>query len=161
MARRKKHTRKRHHTKRRSRMSGIGSDMTATLAVIGGAVLGRVISTKLSSKVNPKILAGGQIAIGLFAPKFVKNNLVSNLAKGMLVNGGVSLLKEFGVISAINGIGEMDEMQYQLSGSDSINVIAGDDESMDGIDDGIMSGSSDIAILSGMEGDGESWDTEY
>lgn len=161
MARRKKHTKKRHHSRKRHSMSGIGGDMMGTLTVIGGAVLGRVLSTKLSSKVNPKVLAGGQIAVGLFAPKMLKNKFVGNLAQGMLINGGVSLLKEFGVISAINGIGETDDIQYQLSGSDSINVIAGDDDTMEGVDDGIMSGSSDIAILSGMEGDGESWDTEY
>lgn len=162
MARRKKHTKK--HSRRRHRMSGVGTGMTETLAVIGGAVLGRVLTTKLSSKFNPKVLAGGQIAVGLFAPKFIKNKLVAGLAKGMLINGGVSALQSFGVISAISGLGETsDEFQYQISGSDSINVIAGDEgEEMGYTDEGIMSGgSSDIAILAGTEGDGESWDTEY
>lgn len=162
MARRKKHTKK--HSRRRHRMSGVGTGMTETLAVIGGAVLGRVLTTKLSNKFNPKVLAGGQIAVGLFAPKFIKNKLVAGLAKGMLINGGVSALQSFGVISAISGLGETDEFQYQISGSDSINVIAGDGEGdeMGFTDEGIMSGgSSDIAILAGTEGDGESWDENY
>lgn len=164
MAKRKKHTKK--HTRRRhSRMSGVGAGMTETLAVIGGAVLGRVLTTRLSNKFNPKVLAGGQIAVGLLAPRFIKNKLAQGLAKGMLINGGVSALQSFGVISAISGLGETDDYQYQMSGSDTIKEIAGTEEgfeTMEGIDDaGIMSGSSDIAILSGMEGDGESWDTDY
>jgi hypothetical protein len=147
-------------------MSGVGTGMTETLAVIAGAVAGRVLTTKLSSKYNPKILAGAQIAVGLFAPKFIKNKLAQGVAKGMLINGGVSALQTFGVISAISGLGEMqDDYQYQISGGSSdISVISGDGEGeeMGFTDEGIMSGgSSDIAILAGMEGDGENWDENY
>ena len=158
----RRHHKKRSHRRRRSSMSGTGAGMTQALAMVAGAVIGRVVSTKLSSKVNPKILAGGQIALGYFLPKFVKNKFAQGIGAGMIVNGGVSALQSFGVISAISGVGADVQVDYlgedldEMSGSANIQEIAGGMDSEVGyFDEGIMSGSGDISILAG---DGEDYD---
>ena len=153
----KKHSRRRHH------IGAKGGAVTDALAMIAGAVIGRVASSKLSSSVNPKILAGGQIVLGMYLPKMMKNRFASGLGAGMIVNGGVQALQSFGVISAINGIGADVQVDYvsgdgefdEMSGSANIQEIAGgmDDDALGYYDEGIMSGSSDISIIAGDEED--------
>lgn len=117
MARRKKHHAKRRtHRRKHSGMGAIGGNLTTVLSMVGGAVIGRILQSKLESKVNPKILAGGQIAVGMFLPKFVKSKLGAGIGAGMVVNGGVTLLNKFGVISAISGADS--EVEY-ISGYDT------------------------------------------
>lgn len=130
MARRKKHHAKRRtHRRKRSGMGAIGGNLTTVLSMVGGAVIGRILQSKLESKVNPKILAGGQVAVGMFLPKFIKSKLGAGIGAGMVVNGGVTLLNKFGVISAISGADS--EVEY-ISGYDgedmgyAESVIAGD-----------------------------------
>jgi hypothetical protein len=138
-------------------MSGVTSTASSALAMVAGAVIGRVLQTKFSDKVNPKILAGGQIAVGYFLPKFVKNKFVQGIGTGMIVNGGVSALQSFGVISAINGLAGADvTVDYlgeddSMSGSSTIQEISGGMDDLGMVDHGIMSGSSDISILAGDE----------
>jgi hypothetical protein len=154
---RKRHHKKRTHRRRKHSMSGTGGTVTSALAMVTGAVIGRVLSSKLSDKINPKILAGGQIAVGVLLPKFVKNKFVSGIGTGMIVNGGVQALSSFGVISAISGITDGVKVDYlgdddfdSISGSADIQEIAGiDDMGMGLVDAGIMSGSSDISIIAG------------
>ena len=153
--------RKKRYTKRKRIGSAAGTGMAGVLSIVAGAVIGRVIAKRLTN-VNPTIMNGGQIAAGFIIPRFVKNKFVAGIGTGMVVNGAVGLLQSTGVIGAIGSIGETDEDTYQLSGSDTIQEIAGMDEidssEFSGIDEGIMSGggSSEIAILAGDE-----WDTEY
>jgi hypothetical protein len=109
-------------------MGAIGGNLTTVLSMVGGAVIGRILQSKLESKVNPKILAGGQVAVGMFLPKFIKSKLGAGIGAGMVVNGGVTLLNKFGVISAISGADS--EVEY-ISGYDSEmgyaeSVIAGE-----------------------------------
>lgn len=156
-----------HHPKRRRRVSGVsskGHDITEIAATVGGAIIARVLAVKLSSKANPKIIAGGQIALGFFAPKFSKNIIVKGFGKGMMVNGALSLLNQFGVIGAIGDmVGATDEMQLEyLSGTDQLQSLAGEDEgdyagNMGLVDDGTMSGGTDrLSILAGQN----DWETE-
>lgn len=148
MARRRKHTKKAHH-RRRKTMSGIATGSTNVVAMLAGAVIGKVISSKLSDKVNPKILAGGQIALGYALPKFVKNKFVAGVGTGMIINGGLSALSSFGVISAISGLGDGVSVDF-MSGTDELKSIAGDyDGEMGLIDEGTMSGTADLNILAG------------
>ena len=159
MARRKKHHTKR-HSRRRHKVGATGGKITDALAMVAGAVIGRVLTNKLSSKVNPKILAGGQIVLGMYLPKLVKNKFAHGIGTGMIVNGGVTALQSFGVISAISGLGADVQVDYvsgdedysDMNGSSSIQEIAGgmDDDQMGLYDPGVMAGgSSDIAILAG------------
>lgn len=160
MARKKRSTKR--HSKRRRMGATAGGGLMSAASIVAGAVIGRVISKKLETKVKPALLGGGQIAVGYFLPRFVKNKFVAGIGTGMIVNGAVSLLQSTGVIGAIGAIGEMDEGDtYQLSGSDTIREIAGMDDEADSFgglyDAGIMSGggSADISILAG------DYDEEY
>lgn len=146
--RRRKHSRK-HTRKHRRSMSGMGSGMTSVLSMVAGAVIGKVVSTKLSDKVNSKILAGGQIAAGYFLPRLVKNKFVAGIGTGMIINGAVTGLQSFGVISAINGMVGADEISYEydtVSGTDELQSIAGY------TDEGTMTGGvSDLQTIAAMD----------
>jgi len=148
MAKRRKH-KKSSHRRKRANMGAIGGTFGTLLTMGAGAILGRLVQGKLESKVNPKLLAGGQVVAGLFLPKLVKNKVGAGIGNGMAVNGIVTLANQFGIVSAISGtdsemeyVGEYDgdEMGYADSS------IAGD------LDEGIMSGYADTSIA-GMSED--------
>jgi len=153
MARRKSSKKRYSRRRKSSGMSGVKGNITFIASSVAGAVIGKMVQSKLSDKVNPKILAGGQIALGLFLPKFVKSEIGKGLGTGMVVNGGVTMLQQFNVLS---GLGQYD-MTYvddSMSGDDNLNVIAGDDDlsivagddmdDMGYMDEGIMSGDDDF-----------------
>ena len=161
MAKRRHHKRKHSSRRRRHSMSGTGAGMTQALSMIAGAVAGRILQSKLESKVNPKILAFGQIAAGVFLPKLVKNKFVAGVGTGMIVNGGVTVLNQFGVISAVSGLGAADYSLDYVSGTDNLTAIAG----IGVTDQGIMTGaeSDRLNIVAGdmedmMSGDMEDGD---
>jgi len=149
MARRKSHKRKSTHRRRRSHMGATGGTMTTMLSMVAGAVAGRILQTKLSSKVDPKILAVGQIAVGLMLPRFVKNKIAAGIGTGMVVNGGVTALSQFGVISAVAGIGAADYALDYVSGTDNLSVLAGDDDDMGFVDQGVFSGTDNLSVIAG------------
>jgi hypothetical protein len=136
---------------RRRKMSGVGAtgNVTNIISMVAGAVIGKVIATKFADKVNSKILAGGQIAAGVLLPRFVKNKFVSGIGQGMIINGAVSGLQSFGVISAINGVVGADEIAYEyMSGTDELSTIAGDDMY---IDEGTMSGTDELSTIAALD----------
>ena len=136
---RKKHTSRR---RKRSGMGAVGTSATTILSVVAGAVAGKFIQSKLSSKVNPKILAGGQIVAGIFLPKLVRNEFMKGVGVGMIANGGVTALSEFGVLA---GIGADDTTVEYIGGSDMLQTISGDDEM------GAYDGSSTIQTIAGTD----------
>lgn len=162
MARRRSH-KKKHTRRRRHSMSGVGGGMTNVLAMVAGAVAGRLVQNKLQDKVNPKLVAAGQIAAGIFLPKFVKNKFVAGIGTGMIVNGGVTLANQFGVVSAISGMVGADEYSLDyVSGTDSLNVIAGDESGdMGYTDQGIMTGTDNLSVVAGDMEDLDLQDGEY
>ena len=138
---RKKH--KKHHTRRRRHSSGLGavkSDMGHVAGLLAGAVAGKFIASKLTS-VDAKYTALGQVAVGFVLPRFVKNKFIGAMGQGMIVNGGISALSAFGVLSGI-GLDDSASVEY-IGGSSDISTIAGDDD--------MMSGSSDISTIAGMD----------
>jgi hypothetical protein len=151
MARRKSHHKRKTHRRRKSHMGSTGGNFTTMLSMVAGAVAGRILQTKLQDKVNPKLLAGGQVVAGMFLPKLVKSKIGAGIGAGMVVNGGVTLLNSFGVISAISGDGATVSYEDEsMSGSADIQTIAGNDD-MGYTDYGTMSGSSDISVIAGDE----------
>jgi hypothetical protein len=153
MARRRKSVKRKSHRRRRhSAMSGVGAGVTGVASMVAGAIIGRILQNKLSSKVNPKYLAIGQIAVGTMLPKFIKNKFVSGIGQGMVVNGGVTALNTFGVISSVSGMSDY-EVDY-MSGTDELSSIAGDDDfdgSMGVLDEGTMSGTDELSSIAGDE----------
>jgi len=155
----KGHHKKRHPRRRRhSAMSGVGGDLTNVLAMVAGAIAGRMVQNKFGGT-NPKVVAAGQIAAGIFLPKIIKNKFVAGIGTGMVVNGGVTLANQFGVVSAIAGIGADYSLDY-VSGTDNLSVLAG---GVGVTDQGIMTGdvdrlsvlAGDMEDMSGMDDDSE------
>jgi hypothetical protein len=126
-------------------MSGVGGDMTHVLAMVAGAIAGRMVQNKFGGT-NPKVVAAGQIAAGIFLPKFIKNKFVAGIGTGMVVNGGVTLASQFGVVSAIAGIGADYSLDY-VAGTDNLSILAG---GVGVTDQGIMTGDVDrLSVLAG------------
>jgi hypothetical protein len=144
-------------------MSGVGGGMTNVLAMVAGAVAGRLVQNKLQDKVNPKLVAAGQIAAGIFLPKFVKNKFVAGIGTGMIVNGGVTLASQFGVVSAIAGVVGADEYSLDyVSGTDNLSILAGDESGdMGVIDQGIMTGTDNLSVVAGDMEDYDMTDSDY
>jgi hypothetical protein len=140
-------------------MSGVGGDMTHVLAMVAGAIAGRMVQNKFGGT-NPKVVAAGQIAAGIFLPKFIKNKFVAGIGTGMVVNGGVTLANQFGVVSAIAGIGASDYSLDYVAGTDNLSILAG---GVGVTDQGIMTGdvdrlsvlAGDMEDMSGMDDDSE------
>lgn len=145
MAKRRHHKRK-HTRRRRHSMSGVGGDMTNVLAMVAGAIAGRMVQNKFGGS-NPKIVAAGQIAAGILLPRFVKNKFVAGIGTGMVVNGGVTLANQLGVVSAVSGmVGASDYSLDYVSGTDNLTAIAG----VGITDQGIMTGDTDnLSIVAG------------
>ena len=80
---------------------------------------------------------------------FVKNKFVAGIGTGMVINGGVTALSQFGVISAVAGIGAADYALDYVSGTDNLYVLAGDDSDMGFTDQGIFSGADNLSVIAG------------
>lgn len=110
---RRKHAKKRHHTRRRhSKMAGIGGNLASAAYIAGGAVLAQVVMQKLispmvatqSSTTQGIINGAAPIALGILTPKFIKGDMGAKLGAGMIAIGGLNLVKTTGLLS---GIGNM------------------------------------------------------
>ena len=138
----RKHTKKRHTSRRRrgNSMSGVQGASTMILAIGAGVVAGKALTKFLGSKLDPKILAAGQVAAGLFLPKLVKNQFGIGVGYGLIANGTGQLLTSFGVLS---GIG-VDDPVYTVSmnGTSELSVINGLES---------VNGTSDLSVINGME----------
>lgn len=120
MARRKKVTAKKTTTKRRRRMGAISGDtkslLMQTLGGVAGAVVGSYVGKAVSDmvaknmenseKYTPYIEGGVQVAIGFFLPKLVKQQspLIKGVQMGMMINGGVTVIKATGALDALGQI---------------------------------------------------------
>jgi hypothetical protein len=119
MRRRKSHRRR--STSRRRRVGGILSQ--DKLMKAGGVILGVIatgfINEKIAEmkntdgtpKVDPKIVALGEVILGFVLPNFVKNDLVEGIGMGMIGAGGVNAAKGFGLISGIPIVGGVDHLR--------------------------------------------------
>ena len=150
MAKRKKNRPKR--STRRSRMSGIGAvDFTNILSVVAGAVAGGMVNKLIpaDSKIDPRIVSGGKVALGIALPMLSKSgstkNILAGVGSGMIAVGSVELLKAL-VPNMMSGIGEDECVSVSLDGigesvlaedvlSGDIDVINGDIDVINGDDE--------------------------
>tara|TARA_R110000868_G_scaffold119499_1_gene317207 strand:+ start:648 stop:1079 length:432 start_codon:yes stop_codon:yes gene_type:complete len=138
-----------------------GSGMTNILSMVVGAVAGKVITSKLQDTVDTKILAVGQIAAGIFLPKVVKAKFMTGVGAGMIINGAMTGLQSFGVISAISGfVGADNSIDYQfsdtVSGGDELQTIAGNY-----MDEGTLTGADELQTLAGNDFSEEMYDGSF
>lgn len=154
MAKKRTTRRTKRHTSRRRSISGTGgNDFTTLLLVAGGALAGRIASNKLGAKINPKVMAGAQIAAGIFLPKMAKGNkMIHAMGAGLAVNGILQAASSFGVIQGIAGMVGADEYQLEsMSGTDQLSILAGDDDGLGLMDEGTMSGTDRLDPIAGVD----------
>lgn len=128
MRRRKKNVR-RVMRRRSSAVSGI--DTMNLISVIGGAVASKFLDKVIPTSINPKIVAVGKIGLGIVLPMISKDgktkNLLNGVGSGMIAEGSVSLLKEFGVLSGV-GADDSDMLLVSLEGIDDVPIVNGMDD---------------------------------
>jgi hypothetical protein len=135
-------------TRRRTRRSktSIGSvGIITPLYMVGGAILGKVLINQLGKvlpvlKGSGAITGGAQIGAGVIVPMVakmvgVKSPIVSALGSGMIVSGGLDLVKNF----APNVIGQSDGLVVvsgmdEMSELNDIDQIGGDLAELNGLD---------------------------
>lgn len=145
MAKRKKS--RKSYRRRSRRIGAVGGGMvTQALGIIGGAIAGNLVQTKLLGNVTaiPEAAkSAGVVALGIFFPKLVKGDLGKALGNGMIAAGGVQLAKSVlpaGMIGAADSI-DFPVMVGEIP--DNLSVIAGDDDVMAGDDLSVLAGMSD------------------
>jgi len=113
MARRKSKAKKTTYRRRRSRMSGMGGNLTSAAYIIGGGVIAQFVGNMVSKatasstmSAGTKSLVSGAVPIvaGVLTPRFIKGDVGAKLGAGMIAVGGVKLLQGTGVLS---GVGAM------------------------------------------------------
>lgn len=145
MARRKKATKK--TTRRRSRVSGIGSvkgigTMLTNAALATGGYVAATMLGKFVPSDNNLVKGGAKVAAGVAVSKFIKGNAGQALALGMSIAGVVDVAKQFAP-GLISGIGE--EPTLLISGVEDVNTL-GEIDQLGNLDE--LGG---IATLGGLE----------
>jgi hypothetical protein len=145
MARKRKTAKK--TTRRRSRVSGVGSvkgigTMLTNAALATGAYVAATMLGRFVSGSNNLVKGGAKIAAGVATSKFIKGNAGQALAMGMAIAGVVDVAKQFAP-NLISGIGE--EPTLLISGMDDIDSV-GELDSL-----GKMDSLGEISTLGGLE----------
>ena len=139
--------------RKRTRMSGIGSiDFMNIAGVLAGGVIAGFVNTfnkedettKLK-KIDPKLFAGGKIALGVALPMFIKNPIVSGIGAGMVAVGGLELVKNLApkMISGFGALEDTDTISISLEG---VNVLSGNN-----FDEVVLAGDNDISVINGND----------
>jgi hypothetical protein len=117
-------TKRKTTTRRRKRVSGIGSldvgGIAMTVVGLGvGAIAARELNTILVKQfptLTPTMVGLGQIAIGVALPMFMKSKLGTDIGNGMVAFGVQVEAVNFGLISGI-GAAPNRSVSYRLSGA--------------------------------------------
>lgn len=137
-------------SKKRSRMGSNGTNMTAILALIGGAVAAKMIDKYVPAGIDPKIVAAGKLAVGFMLPMVAKDantkKALEGIGHGFLAVGTIDLLKEMNILSGAEETGNdlfiaMSGTQDILAGNEDINIINGDQK--------VLAGEEDLSIING------------
>lgn len=141
--------------RKRSRVSGLGAiDFMNIIAVAGGAVAAGLVNKVVPATINPNLVSGGKIALGIALPMFVKSPLMSGIGAGMIAVGSYELVKSTGIVSGFGAANDMVTVSLEgvdvLSGNDFSNgVLAGND------DISVVNGLDDISVVNGYDNDDE------
>jgi len=133
--------------RRRQRMHGVGAvDFTNVLGVIAGAVAGNMLNKVVPSTVDPRLVSGGKLALGVALPMFAKSgstkNILAGVGSGMVAVGSIELLKAVAP-TMMSGLGEDEFISVSLDGiGESVlaeDVLSGDIDVING----------DISVVNG------------
>lgn len=165
----KKKSKKKGSRRRRGRLgSTAGERFTGALMVMGGAALSRTIDAVLPDDmdIDPKIIAGGKMAVAIFAPTMFKDPKTRRIAEqvgdGMLAVAGMEMLDAFGFFE---GVGLPKMSKNRMSEADDVEelavVIEGLDEMNDEvINDGINVMNEDVLAEDVLADDYEDFDDD-
>jgi len=142
MARRKRKTTRRRRSGRR--MGSPAGMIQSALGIVAGAVVGKLVATKLLPAVDQRIKNAGVLVLGAAVfPRLIKGDLGKAIGAGMIAVGGQGLVGSF-----IPAIGAMDDtMEFPVTVGevpDNLSVIAGDDTVLAG---------DDLSVLAGFDED--------
>jgi len=142
MARRKRKTTRRRRSGRR--MGSPAGMIQSALGIVAGAVVGKLVATKLLPAVDQRIKNAGVLVLGAAVfPRLIKGDLGKAIGAGMIAVGGQGLVGSF-----IPAIGAMDDtMEFPVTVGevpDNMSVIAGDDTVLAG---------DDLSVLAGFDED--------
>ena len=142
MARRKRKTTRRRRSGRR--MGSPAGMIQSALGIVAGAVVGKLVATKLLPAVDQRIKNAGVLVLGASVfPRLIKGDLGKAIGAGMIAVGGQGLVGSF-----IPAIGAMDDtMEFPVTVGeipDNLSVIAGDDTVLAG---------DDLSVLAGFDED--------
>lgn len=106
--------------RRRRTVSGIGKlDTKTLLGVVLGAVAGKFLDKVIPDTLDNKIAAAAKIGVGLaipfVAPKGKMDTLIAGTGYGIAAEGVVSLLKDFGLVNGIGGLGSTDTCTIRIA----------------------------------------------
>lgn len=156
MAKRKRNKRSKMSGVKRRRHSVGAIDFTNILSVVAGAVAGGMVNKLIpaDSKIDPRIVSGGKVALGVALPMLAKSgstkNMLAGVGSGMIAVGSVELLKAL-VPTMMSGIGEDEFVSVSLDGiGESVlaeDVLSGDIDVING----------DIDVINGDEEDYEDY----
>lgn len=105
MAKKKKKSRGTPRRRRSHRMGAVNLQMVGMkVAGIAVSAFADNLAKKNFTSISPKILGVGELAVGIFLPRFMKGPLGEGLADGMLAVGTMNLLKSFSVISGVGAV---------------------------------------------------------
>jgi hypothetical protein len=130
MAKKTKKKKSTRRTSRRSRGRALGAiDTTNLMGVVAGAIGSKFLDKVIPASLDPKLVAGGKVALGVFLPNFVKDGktkaMLSAVGNGMIAVGAVELMTQFGVLS---GVEDTDLLAVSLEGIDDLPVVNGTDD---------------------------------
>ncbi len=115
-SRRRTSTRRKSSPRRRRigavRASRRGNGMRLVGLVAGAIAPAFIGMIKINGNpIDPKIVGGASLVAGYLLPTFIKGDLAAGVGDGMIASGGVTLLKEFNVISGIPVIAGWQDMK--------------------------------------------------
>ncbi len=131
-------------------LGGFSPDLMTPIGGLVGGIGGTALDKIIPASLDPKIVAGGKMALGVLASQ-MDNPLLKGLGAAMTGIGASELMAALGVLGAPPSDGDL---FVSLDGADGYtDVLAGDDlDVINGDDDlDVINGDDDLDVINGYE----------
>lgn len=152
MAKKKKKAVKRRSTRRRSSIGA--ADFSSSLYAALGGIASELIDKVAGTALDPKIVQGGKVVLGVVAPMMFKDaktkQLVQGIGNGLVAVGVVNLAKEFGMLSGTaDNPDEVEDLAVVLEGDEISADVLGEGD-LDVINADVL-GEGDLDVVNGYQ----------